>query len=292
MLVSIIVRTYNEERYLDRLLTAIAEQEVDFDHEVLLVDSGSSDDTLRIALRHGTKVLSIPKQDFSFGRSLNRGCAAAGGECLVFVSGHCVPVDNQWLARLVAPIRDQRVALTYGRQLGGHESKFSEKQLFAKFYPELSRIPQEGFFCNNANAAVRRDLWERHRFNEELTGLEDLFLGQALVRAGQRIGYVANATVHHFHHESWPTVRRRYEREAIAMQHIMPEIQITALDFVRYFFSAVRHDLGDLAKSGARIRDVQEVILFRFMQFWGSYRGNHEHRQLSRQRKEMYFYPR
>ena len=79
-LVSVVIRTYNEARYLEELLLGIAAQErPDFDVEVVLVDSGSTDGTLDIASQHGARIVHIRKQDFTFGRSLNVGCRAALG---------------------------------------------------------------------------------------------------------------------------------------------------------------------------------------------------------------------
>ena len=49
MKASIIIRTYNEQRYLPDLLSSIRAQKTDFQHEVVLVDSGSTDRTVSIA---------------------------------------------------------------------------------------------------------------------------------------------------------------------------------------------------------------------------------------------------
>jgi glycosyltransferase involved in cell wall biosynthesis len=259
--------------------------------ETIVVDSGSTDSTRSIAQHHGCKILEIQKDEFTFGRSLNRGCEAARGSFLVFVSGHCVPVNGDWLGNLIEPLKEGIADYVYGRQLGGSTSKFSECQLFSKYYPENSLLPQATFFCNNANAGLPRTTWETFRFNEELTGLEDMELGKRLLGAGLKIGYVANAPVFHLHEESWTTVRRRYEREAIALQHIMPQVQINFGDFLRYFFSAALSDMGAAILKRRFLSTVPEILVFRLMQFWGSYRGNHEHRRLSREMKEMYFYP-
>ena len=98
MLVSIIIRTYNESEHLESLLTAISKQSLkEGDYEIIIVDSGSTDKTLDIASKFQTKIVPIKKEDFSFGRSLNYGCEAAKGEVCVFISGHCIPVDNKWL---------------------------------------------------------------------------------------------------------------------------------------------------------------------------------------------------
>ena len=82
--ISIVIRTLNEAMYLDHLLSAIAVQKIaGLGHEVILIDSGSTDDTLSIAENHGRRILHIARDEFSFGRSLNMGCEAANGEILV-----------------------------------------------------------------------------------------------------------------------------------------------------------------------------------------------------------------
>lgn len=293
MLASIIIRTFNEQQFLGQLLDAIGHQDSDgLVHEVIIVDSGSTDETLKIAEAHSCRILHIVKEEFSFGRSLNVGCEGADGNFLIFVSGHCVPADEHWLKRLVAPVREGIVAYAYGRQIGNEVSRFSERQVFSQHFPALSSIPQEGFFCNNANAAIARATWEKHRFDEELTGLEDMELGKRLVKDGLKLGYISDAMVYHHHAESWHKIKLRYEREAIALQHIMPEVHISFGDFLRYFLSAVFIDSGVALQKKQILRKFPEIAMFRLMQYWGTYVGNHEHRKLSKRRKELLFYPR
>lgn len=291
MRASIVIRTLNEATHLDDLLGMIARQEpATLDREVVVVDSGSTDGTLDIAARHGCRIVHIRRAEFSFGRSLNLGCAAATGEILVFVSGHCVPVGCDWLAELTAPLRAGQAAYSYGRQVGDDNSNYSERRIFAKYFPRVSAIPQEGFFCNNANSALLREVWAAHPFDEELTGLEDMDLGRRLVAAGGRLAYVAEAPVFHHHAESWPQVRRRFEREALALRSIMPEIQLSRLDVLRCVIGSVWADWRSARRNGvpARLRDI---ALYRYNQYVGSFIGNHEHRRLSRQAKERFFYP-
>lgn len=292
MKASIVIRTYNEARHLPALLASISEQATGFAHETVLVDSGSTDRTVEIAEGFGCRIVRISKDDFSFGRSLNVGCRAALGECLVFVSGHCIPVGKDWLASLVEPLGRDAIAYTYGRQLGNDHSRFSECQIFGKYFPAESAMPQEGFFCNNANAALLKRVWEQVPFDEEVTGLEDMHLSRQIVGRGMKVGYVAEAAVYHLHDESWSQVRRRFEREAIALQYIMPEIHMSFTDFLRYFVSAVLLDSGAAMQQSLFRRKAKEILLYRLMQFWGAYRGNHMHRQISRARKDKYYYPR
>jgi glycosyltransferase involved in cell wall biosynthesis len=293
MQASIIIRTYNEARHLKVLLDGIRNQTLAAaEYEVILVDSGSQDRTLEIARQGGCRILNIKPEEFSFGRSLNLGCEAARGRNLVFISGHCVPVKPTWLEDLIRPLGTQGCALTYGRQQGGERTKFSEEQLFLKYFPPNDEPPPNVFFCNNANAAVIREVWERFRYDETLTGLEDMEFGKRLTASGLKVKYVPGAGVYHYHHETWRNIRRRYEREAIALQKIMPEVQVQASDAMRYFMAGVFNDWAKALGQNCFMRYAREIVFFRFSQYYGAWRGNHIHRKLSKRAKEKYFYPR
>jgi hypothetical protein len=237
--------------------------------------------------------VKIEKSQFTFGRSLNYGCAASAGKWLVIISGHCVPVGTNWLYDLVAPLAAGTCSYTYGRQVGlASVTKFSETQLFLKYFPERSAVPQEGFFCNNANSALACNIWAENPFDEELTGLEDMELAKRLYLKGHKIGYVAEAAVEHIHDEGWRKIERRYEREALALRTIMPEVTLGRRDCVRYIVAGILHDMGAALRQRRLLREFTGIVLFRTMQYLGTYKGNHLHRELSRSAKEQYFYPR
>src|SRR5690606_16871184 len=119
---------------------------------------------------------------------------AAEGRNLVFISGHCVPDSSSWLVNLIRPLDEGVCAYSYGRQYGRDGvNKFSEDMLFAKYFPETSALPQEGFFCNNANSAIPKHIWRANPFDEEIAGLEDMALAKRLAEQGLKIGYVAEA---------------------------------------------------------------------------------------------------
>lgn len=292
MLTSIVIRTFNEQKYLGQLLESISIQKLNSTElEIVIVDSGSTDATLKIAQDYGCRVTNIKQEEFTFGRSLNYGCDFANGEILVFISGHCIPIGDRWLENLIRPLAGEISSYTYGRQLAHEESKFSEKRHFEKWFPSVSKIPQEGYYCNNANAAIRRASWEQTRFNEELTGLEDMCLAKHLVNKGGKVAYIADACVHHIHEESWAQIKKRYERESIALQVIMPEVHFNGLDFFRCYFKSIFSDLSAAAHEGVFLTKFGEILAFRLMQYWGTYCGNQEHRKLSEQQKRSYYYP-
>ena len=292
MRASIVIRTLNEARHLADLLSVIARQRTDgIEIETVLIDSGSTDGTVEIAAKRGARITTISKSEFSFGRSLNRGCDYATGDILVLISGHCVPVDEHWLQRLCQPLIDGQVAYTYGRQIGDDDSNYSERRIFAKYFPTQSAVPQPGFFCNNANSALLRSVWEQYPFDEDLTGLEDMELAKRLVSAGMKIGYVSEATVFHHHQEGWGQVRRRFEREALALRSIMPEVHLTRLDVLRCVVQSTLGDWRSAARNGIVSTSRLDMLRYRWNQYVGSFKGNHEHRRLSQKSKERFFYP-
>ena len=151
------------------------DRQTDRDFEVLLIDSGSFDNSREIAGRRGARILRIPKHDFTFGYSLNVGIEAGEGSFMAIVSAHAIPTDEHWLARLTAPLEDENVAMTYGRQVGVASSKFSEAEDFDRVFGPRARTEKPGDFrVNNANSAIRKADWQTYPFNEELTGLEDI----------------------------------------------------------------------------------------------------------------------
>ncbi|TOG48141.1 glycosyltransferase [Vibrio parahaemolyticus] len=292
MLASVVIRTLNEERYLTELLTSISKQKCELvDLEIVIIDSGSTDKTLDIANQFGARITYIKKEEFTFGRSLNMGCEFAKGDFLVFVSGHCIPSSEHWLDELCRPLLEEKAQYTYGRQIGRDTTKFSEQCHFNKWFPEYNKIPQEGYFCNNANAAVTRETWLKYRFCEKLTGLEDMHLAKQLVEEKGKVAYVAEAPVFHIHDETWKQVKTRYEREAYALKEIMPDVHFSLSDFLRYYVSGVMSDSATAIREKSFARNIKDIIFFRFNHYWGTYIGNHEVRKMSKQKKLNYFYP-
>ena len=288
---SVVIRAFNEQELIGRLLSGIKQQS-GVEVETILVDSGSTDQTVEVARRFSARVIEIDPSDFTFGRSLNMGCSEARGEFIVVASAHVHPVYPDWLERLLEPFRDPQIALTYGRQRGNSITKFSEQQIFAKLYPEQSSIGQTHPFCNNANAAIRRTLWMQRRYDEELTGLEDLEWATWAISQGHLLAYVAEAEVIHVHDETPRQVYDRYRREAIGLKRIRPQERFHLVDFARLYVSNVISDIRQVTRSKVRGANWREILWFRWMQMWGTYRGFTHRGPMSSELKHSLYYPR
>ena len=277
---SIIIRTLNEAKHLEKLLKGIHGQNY-HDWEIILVDSGSTDDTIGIASRYGARIFHIPQAEFTFGRSLNLGCQQARGRYLLFASGHVWPVTNNWLRNMVKPFEEPAVAMVYGRQRGTDTSRLSElKDLEDQFGP-TSHIFVDEPKGNNGNAATRHDLWLDQPFDESLPGLEDVDWARKAEKKGYRVYYAANAVVYHSHEETLRQVYRRYFREAVATKRMFPHNQFTWPDLAKgvpYF--TVRDILYALRKD--KRGKIFQVPGSRLAQLLGIYRGFRYQKQLSR----------
>lgn len=287
---SIIIRAFNEEEHIGRLLTGIMKQTVE-DPEIVLVDSGSSDATRAIASQYPVKIVHIDPAEFTFGRSLNRGIEAASGDIMVIISAHCYPVYPDWLEKLIAPFENPQVAAAYGKQRGGASNHFSEHQFFRTYFPNISQPAQKQPYMHNANSAIRKSLWVKNPFDEGLTGIEDIAWSSWVREEGFLIAYIAEAEVIHLHDETMAQVHNRYRREAIAMKQILPQSEFSLKDFLSHWIKKSLSDLAQARREGVLFREFLNVIMFRLMQYWGTYRGYAYSGKIDTELHHQFYYP-
>lgn len=195
-MVSIIIRTKNEERWITPCLRGVFNQTYR-NIEVIVVDNGSTDRTLMRAQKFPVKVVHI--EDFLPGKAINDGIRASSGEILVCLSGHCIPVNEVWLENLVRDLADPLVAGVYGRQEPlSYTSDFDKRDLITVFGLDKKIQVKDSFF-HNANSSFRREVWERYPFDEQVTNIEDRVWGQQVISAGMKIVYEPEARAYHWH---------------------------------------------------------------------------------------------
>lgn len=292
-IVSIIIRTYNEEKHIDTLLNKIYTQDFKKDMlEVVIVDSGSEDNTLEIIKKYPIKLVQITPEEFTFGYSLNEGIKVASGKYMLMISAHCYPINDKWISKMIEPFEeDKNIAVVYGKQRGYDTTKYSEHQLFKTWFPNDKNGKQKDPFCNNANCAIRKSLWEIYNYDEKLTGLEDLDWANVMYKKGYDIYYQSEVGVYHIHEEKYKQVYNRYKREAIALKNIFPDTKFNFIDFITMFLSNLLTDLYSAFKEN-KFKEFYGIFLFRFCQFWGAYKGNRFNKQITYELKKRFYYPR
>ena len=195
-LVSIIIRTKNEETWISQCLSAVYAQSHK-DIEVILVDNQSTDMTVQRAKEFPVKIVTI--DDFKPGKAINKGIEHTKGKYIVCLSGHCIPANDQWLSNLIEKLDEPDIAGVYGRQLPTPQtSAIDARDLYLVFGLD-SRSQYNDSFFHNANSAFRREIWETYRFCETTKNIEDRLWGEKVIKSGLRIYYESNAKVFHWH---------------------------------------------------------------------------------------------
>ena len=196
--VSIIVRTYNEEKWVGHCLEAIFKQKFE-SFEVILVDNDSTDHTIQVAKRFPiSKIVNIA--DFFPGKALNDGIRASNGNYIVCISAHCIPQNNLWLQNLYKNFNNsQNLAGVYGRQLPLSFTSDADKRDLLIAFGQDKKIQERDYFFHNANSMIPREIWDKFPFEEKLTNIEDRVWGKLVIDAGYKIIYDPTASVYHYH---------------------------------------------------------------------------------------------
>jgi len=196
-LISIVVRTKNEERWITQCLNAVFSQDYK-DYEVIIVDNESNDSTIKKASQFNIQKILTCK-DYLPGRALNIGIREAKGNYIVCLSGHCIPVNDRWLSNLLRNFNESDVAGVYGRQEPLAFTPDSDKRDLSIIFGLDRRVQKRDGFFHNANSMIRRDLWEKVPFDEMVTNIEDRIWAEKMLQKGYKIVYEPEASVYHYH---------------------------------------------------------------------------------------------
>jgi len=287
---TIVIRALNEGNHIGKLLYGL-QQQTKLPDEIILVDSGSTDDTLLIASSYDVLIEKISKDQFTFGRALNIGCRKASKEILIFLSAHVYPAHKDWLLNIIKPFENEFVACSYGKQRGNSLTKFSENQLFLSLFPESQQDVRTKYFCNNANCAIRKKDWDKLNYDESLTGLEDLDWAKKQYMNGKKIVYVPEAKIIHVHYENWRQIKNRYKREAIALRRIESNISMNLFNLTYLILLSIFSDLlANRSIKSFRVNFIS-IIFFRFNQYVGTYQGLNLKNNEINELKSTFYYP-
>jgi rhamnosyltransferase len=226
---SILIPTKNGAQDIEACLRAIYAQKHVGPFEVLVVDSGSTDATLRIVRQYPARVEQIPPEAFHHARTRNAVAALASGEFLVFLSQDAIPASPTWLMALLKNFEDSRVGAVYGRQLPKPDSGWERRSVFSALYGDarVVKMPMDGvglgykyYHFSNANSAIRKKVWAATRFPEDLKVFEDVGIAKRILDAGWRIVYEPDAVAWHSHDFPLDALFRRYFDIGVVYQRL------------------------------------------------------------------------
>jgi len=250
--VSVVIPTKNAGPLFVEVLSAIRSQE-DVEIDLLVVDSGSSDETLAIAQAHGARVLEIPPQEFNHGATRDRGIGMARHEIVVLMTQDATAGDPFLLANLAKTFDDPAVGGAYARQVARPDAdcltrRNLELAFTGRLVSEVKSLSAEQTFatlspferyalCNfdNVCSAVRRSAWLSIPFGK-VDFAEDIVWSRRALMAGWKLAYVADSHVVHSHDRP---LRYLYRRTYLTHRKLHEEYELTTVPTLRYAFYAI-----------------------------------------------------
>ncbi|AWK51245.1 hypothetical protein DIC82_09500 [Clostridium beijerinckii] len=205
--ISIIIRTYNESKHIEEVLKSLLKQSYR-NFEVILVDSESTDNTVETAEKYDVRIIKIKKKDFNYSYSSNIGCEKATGDLLCFLSGHSVVANDDYLILANNIFQNQEIGGCYGDVVALVDGSWIEKLFnylgYIKNKVKGTEIKLESQIhpgiLSCSNALVRKTLWDKHKFKEELgKGGEDVELAYRIIQEGYYVAKAPALLVKHSH---------------------------------------------------------------------------------------------
>ena len=274
--VSIIIRGKNEEDWLGLCLKSISMQSYK-NFEVIYVDNNSSDASIKVAQEYSfTKIKKIKK--FLPGNAINIGIRESKGKYIVILSAHCIPCNEKWLSQLVSSIKESDIAGVYGRQLPLKCTSSDDARDLLVTFGNEDRIQIKDPFFHNANSIIKRSVWNKINFDDDITNIEDRDWAKKVFSLGYKIKYDSMAGVYHFHglhqhnnHESFraSAVNNLIQQINDDDKNSLPEwfdIQKRICPLVFYSdglnASDIKSNFQRYMKANKDIKDIKDIKLF------------------------------
>ncbi len=231
--VSVVIPTLNGGGDLAELLRGLRDQKGIGEIEIIVVDSGSTDETLQVCRESGAEVIEIPKESFTHSFSRNLGAERGTGKYLLFMTQDVALAEDDWLLRMIQGLKRLGAAA-----VSSVERPREKADLFARLALCLHRVTWKtdggdrilamprradpwslrmNGQLTNVNCLVDREIFMKHRFKGNFA--EDLGLGISLIRGGHRLGMLTSTHVIHSHNrEGYYHLKRAFaEKKALAV---------------------------------------------------------------------------
>ncbi|MFC2154210.1 methyltransferase domain-containing protein [Candidatus Altiarchaeota archaeon] len=228
--ISVIIPSKNAGLDFEFALTKIRNQKGIKEVEIIVIDSGSKDQTIPNAKKYGAKVFKIKSNEFNHGLTRNYGAQKASGEFLIFLVQDAIPIGDYWLYDIVNTFkRDSKIAA-----LTVHQVPRSDANLFAcysmwnhyrtmefdedkiaslskKEFQKLNAVDKRKYAgIDDVCSCFRKDVFDKFKF-KKIDFAEDLELGIRLIEKGYKIGFLYSVGVIHSHNRSPDySLRRSY----------------------------------------------------------------------------------
>lgn len=277
---TVFIPTYNGEVHLRAIFEGLLTQETDFEFEVLVIDSGSRDNTLSIVEEYKDRLPhfrfeAIPNTEYGHGKTRNQAAHMARGEIVVYLSHDAVPAHNRWLYEMVKPFEiNEKIIGVMGKQIPRPHCipllKYEIRAVFGNFGPDFGTtifykddfVQDQGVydaisFYSDANSAARKSALTGKFPYQDVPYAEDQLLGRDIIDAGYYKAYAGRGSVVHSNDLTLREYKHRLFDETLGLRKIGLPVSAPSKKLVaRLIVTGVLKDsvriLGDRDYSFAR----------------------------------------
>ena len=238
MMVDILIPTYKPGREFIELLKRLQGQTFPIRKIIIMNTEEAYWDRLmyenaELKQFHNLEVHHLSQNEFDHGGTRHKGLLHSKAEVCICMTQDAVPADEYLIEKLVAPLEDKQVAVSYARQLPKADAGSLEQFSRSFNYPDASKrktaadidtMGIKAFFCSDVCAAYNRETYmSLGGFIRHTIFNEDMIFASTALNAGYHVYYAADAKVLHSHEYGFmQQLRRNFDLGVSQADH--PEV--------------------------------------------------------------------
>ena len=296
---SLVIPTKNGGDLFKTVVAGLQRQTIWPNVEFIIVDSGSTDDTIAIAKAAGAECYTIPPSEFNHGSTRDFAIGKASSNKIVLTVQDATPLDVQMIEKLLSAFEDPEVAGAYGRQIPQPDADAITKRnlntwLTGRTVREVRALPDPAAYdtwppmerylasnFDNVCSAIRKSEWEVHPFGRVDFG-EDIQWAQSALKRGRRIVYEPTAAVVHSHDRP---IAYEYKRTYVCHRklnqlfglHMVPTLGRAVQGWLHMMISDMGYTMRAKVPLATKIKLLAKLPALTAMQILGQYQGAKDH---------------
>lgn len=269
-MISVLMRSHNDIKYIRKTVSALLEQLLEEELEIISCDDHSTDGTAEyLQSVPELRRIAPPEGKYIPGKTLNHMIRQAKGEIIIFNNSDAIPQNREYLKNLADAIKNSDADCVFGNQIARQDAFSVVRKDYERAFGDGSIAANwEGNFFSLVSSGFRKSDLLARPFNEEIRYSED---ADWVKRYDAKVVYVPDAVVEHSHNYTLPEVRKRFFNEGVADKQMGKK----AISLCRCFRSITAETLRDwcyLARHGAW-KEFFYAPIYRWVQKFSYYRG-------------------
>ena len=266
---TVIMRTKNSSDIIAQTLKALFSQSYT-DFELLVVDSGSTDDTLEIVSTYRHKLIKVKPEDYHPGKVLNMAIEQTSTPLIVFLNSDTVMLTSDTLKTLIDTQNQVDVDAVFSRQIARPEAKPWVRKDYEIAFPNNTKSP-DWMYYSLPLASMKKTAWVKIPFYTKAWASEDTKWGYDAKLEGLTVVYESKAMVMHSHNYSFKQIYNRKYVEGEADSYIF-DTKYTLIDFAKQYLSSIVKDTIYHIKY-FELKELSITYIRRFIYFCAYYQG-------------------